>query len=218
MLVVAVVCIAIGYVAGTLINTSRDDKKNLAEPPELTPDPLIAGRLEVARFLRDKPGDPIQVVVEGKLIGNPKTLSSSQRDHLESLVLELRTWLGFSVAPTQESSSTGSIEASPVQPPAFAPSFDLPVEAALNPGAPALPVTPPFLETKSIVGQIDDILQEHLATSPYANKSIRLIESPNKGVVVVVGLAQYPGIDEVPETGVRTLIREAVSEWELKAK
>ncbi|MDD5369669.1 MAG: hypothetical protein PHQ40_11320 [Anaerolineaceae bacterium] len=214
MLVVAVVCIVIGYVAGTLLNSPRDDKKNVADPPELPPDTLIAGRLEVARFLRDKPGSPVQVVVDGKLISHPDALSLGQRDHLEALLLELRTWLGYPAVPSQAAAAAVSSE------PVLAQPFTAAVTTSAAPGIDGgiLPATPPFTQAKSIVGQIDDILQEHLTTSPYANKSIRLIESPNKGVLVAVGLEQYPGIDEVPDASIRTLIREAVSEWELKAK
>jgi hypothetical protein len=209
------VCIAIGYVAGTLINTSREDKKPIAENVELAPDTLITGHLEVARFLRDKPGNPIQAVVDGKLISRAEALSTSQREHLESLILELRTWLGLSVPQPQELLMS---DAEPAQLPALKPAGVYSASPAPSAGVPAAPVIPPFIESKSIVSQIDDILQVHLETSPYSNKSIRLIESPNKGVVVVVGLEQFPGIDEVPDAGVRTMIREAVSEWELKAK
>ena len=44
--------------------------------------------------------------------------------------------------------------------------------------------------------------------------AVRLIELPKRGMVVMVGLEQYNGIDEVPYEQVRTVIRESVSEWE----
>ena len=69
-------------------------------------------------------------------------------------------------------------------------------------------------EPKSIAGQVDEILQEKLVESPLANRAIRLMELPGKGMVVMVGLNQYDGVDAVPDADVRALIRSAVSEWE----
>ncbi|MGB9898145.1 hypothetical protein, partial [Thermanaerothrix sp.] len=62
--------------------------------------------------------------------------------------------------------------------------------------------------------QIDAILQELLATSPYADRRVRLVEEPQHGVVVWVGLERYGSIDDVPDEGIRALIQEAVRRWE----
>lgn len=67
---------------------------------------------------------------------------------------------------------------------------------------------------KSIAAQIDEILQEMLEDSPLNSRGIRLMEFPNRGLVVMVGLDQYEGVDAVPDEEVRTLIRSAVHEWE----
>jgi len=69
-------------------------------------------------------------------------------------------------------------------------------------------------EPKSIAGQIDEILQEKLTESPLANRAIRLMELPGKGMVVMVGLNQYDGVEAVPDAEVRAMIRSAVAEWE----
>jgi hypothetical protein len=69
-------------------------------------------------------------------------------------------------------------------------------------------------EPKSIAGQVDEILQEKLVESPLANRAIRLMELPGKGMVVMVGLNQYDGVDAVPDAEVRAVIRSAVAEWE----
>ena len=71
-----------------------------------------------------------------------------------------------------------------------------------------------LVKSKSIVEQIDEILQKKLAASATENRAIRLVESQNKGVVVWVGLQHYNGIDEVPDPEVIALIRSAVAEWE----
>jgi hypothetical protein len=72
----------------------------------------------------------------------------------------------------------------------------------------------PVASFKSIPAQIDEILQGKLAGTPLEKRSIHLTESTSGGVVVQVGLDQYPGIDAVPDEEVRNLIRSAVAEWE----
>ena len=68
--------------------------------------------------------------------------------------------------------------------------------------------------TVSITGQIDEILQEKLMDSPVKDQAVRLVEDPGKGVVVMVGMDKYDGVEAVPDPEVRYLIRSAVSEWE----
>jgi len=67
---------------------------------------------------------------------------------------------------------------------------------------------------RSIAAQIDEILQEMLVDSPLNASAIRLLELPGKGMVVMVGLDQYDGVDAVPDVEIRNLIRKAVAEWE----
>jgi hypothetical protein len=67
---------------------------------------------------------------------------------------------------------------------------------------------------KSIATQIDEILQEMLENSTLATRAIRLLELPNKGMVVMVGLDQYEGVDAVPDEEIKKVIRAAVAEWE----
>ena len=68
--------------------------------------------------------------------------------------------------------------------------------------------------TISITGQIDEILQEKLMDSPIKDWTVRLVEDPGKGVVVMVGMEKYDGVEAVPDTEIRYLIRSAVTEWE----
>jgi len=43
------------------------------------------------------------------------------------------------------------------------------------------------------------------------------MELPKKGLVVMVGLEQYEGVDAVPDEQIRAIIRSAVKAWEEKA-
>jgi hypothetical protein len=40
------------------------------------------------------------------------------------------------------------------------------------------------------------------------------MELPGRGMMVMVGLDQYEGVEKVPDPEIRSLIREAVEEWE----
>jgi len=66
---------------------------------------------------------------------------------------------------------------------------------------------------KSIVQQIDDILQDKVARSPLADTGVKLQETP-QGVLVWVGNQSYQGVDALPEGEAKTLIHAAVKDWE----
>jgi hypothetical protein len=66
---------------------------------------------------------------------------------------------------------------------------------------------------KSIVQQIDDILQEKVARSSLAETGIKLQELP-QGVLVWVGNQSYQGVDALPDGEAKDLIHAAVKEWE----
>jgi hypothetical protein len=65
-----------------------------------------------------------------------------------------------------------------------------------------------------MVGQIDAILQTKLAGTQLSGRGVRLIESPDGGVSVMVGLQKFSGVGEVPEAEVQAAIRAAIAEWE----
>jgi hypothetical protein len=74
--------------------------------------------------------------------------------------------------------------------------------------------TPAKEEPKSIVGQIDVILQEMLERVGMDNRGIALSEDPRRGVIVSIGLDRFDGIDAVTDDEVKKLLRAAVNEWE----
>jgi hypothetical protein len=74
-----------------------------------------------------------------------------------------------------------------------------------------------LVPAKSMVDQIDEILQEMLENSPLANRGIRIVEDPIKGVVVWVGLDNYEGIGAVPDQDILAMLRSAVEKWEKMA-
>ena len=110
---------------------------------------------------------------------------------------------------TQESLS--DVQPSQDQSPLKRPSMN-PLDAFTRALQPVSQPTHPF--ARSIAEQVDEILQEMLMDSPLRSRAIRLLELPQKGMVVMVGLDQYAGVDAVPDEEIHSLIRSAVAEWE----
>jgi hypothetical protein len=77
-------------------------------------------------------------------------------------------------------------------------------------------VEEPEATPTSIVGQINMILQAHIANTPLATPGIILLESPSGGVNVYIGVEKYEGVDAVPNEEVKAAIRAAIAEWETK--
>ncbi|MBI9043383.1 MAG: hypothetical protein JEZ06_02785 [Anaerolineaceae bacterium] len=74
---------------------------------------------------------------------------------------------------------------------------------------------PDFVENGgSIVQQINAILLAMLPHTPLRNKAIRLSESPTEGVIILVGLERYVGVEAVTDPAVKALVKAAVAEWE----
>jgi hypothetical protein len=118
------------------------------------------------------------------------------------------------------------VEQKPVSPPAFITPEPPPelkpvstkitdmVGSILNPAPPAQ-AAPEF---KSIAMQIDEILQEMMANTPFAQRGISVNDAPDHGVMVTLDGDKYPGVKDVPDEEVRNLIRSAVVEWEKTTK
>lgn len=123
--------------------------------------------------------------------------------------LKVATQTEVASKPVSFTSSTSSDL--PAAPPAKPPSIKaVDVLARALQADVRTPEPPP----RSIAAQVDEILQEMLVNSPMASRGIRLLELPNKGMVVMVGLNQYEGVEAVPDEEIRQVIRAAVAEWE----
>jgi len=148
-------------------------------------------------------------------------LAPEQRKRLIDLMVTMRPWIDAS-AP-KPSAPPQSVPPQPIPSTPIAASISQPVSTPITP----VPVSKPVISRgegskkeeaapATMVGQIDAILQAHLASLPSENRGIRLIESPEGGVVVMVGLTKYNGVSEVPDPQVQAMIRAAIAEWENK--
>lgn len=74
---------------------------------------------------------------------------------------------------------------------------------------------PKTAEPKSVVEQIDEILQRRLAGSEHDARGISLRPSSAGGVQVLIGSETFDGVDSVRDEDVRAIIQAAVREWEI---
>lgn len=79
---------------------------------------------------------------------------------------------------------------------------------------PALEPLAPIVENQTIVDQINTVLQEKLAGTPYERRGLTLQDNLQNGVIVYVGGEKYDGIETVPYPDAQELIQSAVAEWE----
>lgn len=172
----------------------------------------------LTKWLADTPPPPLQ--------GEPGTGSPAESDSAElSMDVSLpaapaemaEEWIPAESAPEDPKPEYPAAYMSPEPSPAVKPvSTQLSdvVGGILNPG-PQPDADPEF---KSIAMQIDEILQEMIANTPFEERGITLNDAPDHGVMVTLDGNQYLGVKDVPDEEVRNLIRSAVVEWEKTSK
>ena len=224
ILIVAIVCCLIGFLTGDLIRSirARDEDAEPEDPSETitTKDTPNRHWTELLTLWRDRRNERLILEVGGQTFQRVTELAAPVRDHLLRTVTELRNWLEpATTTPSgdEEVAASSDSPAEVVLPNTPKPRLNFnPLKMFANASRTDVPKIVPLLE--SITAQIDAILQEQLKTSPIEEKAIRLMELPDKGMVVMVGLNQYKEIDDVPDESIRALIRSAVAEWESQSE
>lgn len=151
---------------------------------------------------RDPQSKQIVIRLGERVYRTAGEMSERERKVMQGLLAYLQRWLGVAAVERPQQVRAAS-PAPPARPSTAAP-----------PSPPRDEPAPAVLSSKSIVAQIDDILQEMLETSPLKSRGIRLMESPRGGMTIWVGLESYQAIDDVPDAEIVTLIRAAVEKWE----
>ena len=230
LIVLGIVCIILGYVASVLINTLREETEPVGTLDEAPPGGKRGRYTPVTRLWREKKAGSLVVEIDGKSFVAPTALAESERAELEQAARDLRAWLGMGiqpasapvempVAPAAAVDAPGSVNLVAAAEAAGVTAFPAPPASPDPSPEPVIPLPAPAngplpLKSRSIVMQIDDILQDMLTGTPLARRGIKLMEDPSRGVVVMVGSQRYEGIDSVPDAEVKAVIQNAVREWE----
>jgi hypothetical protein len=149
-------------------------------------------------------GKPVFTADKQSTIQLPATLSTEQPS-TTSQSLEKTTSI---TPPLQTSKPADSSPPTPISP------LRDPINTllrAVQSGGPK-----PEFQPKSMIAQIDDVLQEKLTALHLLERRIHLVETPDHGMAVQLGSAYYDGIEAVPDEKTRSLIRGAIQEWEYR--
>lgn len=229
LIIAGFIIIILGIGAGMLLSSLNEEGEPEEGVGETTPPGGKKGRyVPVARLWRERDGGALVVEMDGKSFLGPATLTDAQRAQLENNARDLRGWLGMGLTGAAgETAARPPVEtARAAEPaPAAAPYIPSRVDAPRPSYSPVVPVQPALAPAeveaaqamtggRSIVSQIEDILQDMIDSTPLQHQGLHLIEDPLRGVIVSVGGRQYEGIDAVPEGEARNAIRAAVAEWE----
>jgi hypothetical protein len=231
-IIIAVVCVIVGLGIGMVISMSISNRGNDNKSSSVNP---YAPYKRVATLLRDPKDSSLLTETDGRIFASSEPLNDSQHEMLEMTARDWYTWLHLppepeNVKPPADDSAPRSASDSRKTIPLAKFSKETPMARPDSPRVGGM--VPPMvaaavasnvekntpIAARSIVEQIDEILQDMVAGTPLAEKSIRLVEEPTSGVIVWIGLEHFEGINNVPDIESRTIIQAAVREWEKRSE
>jgi hypothetical protein len=214
ILLIGGISLVIGLLIGLALSSLFRSEE---EKPSISQQDVDPNWVEVAHFWWDRRNSDLVLRVGNQTYLERANLKSAERKRLIRMLNELHVWLAQEPLPEVEKAVLGAkmpsleFKVAPESPNLLLNPVDA-IVTAIQSDAPKVD-----LSSASIVQQINAILQTKLAETNMKDKAIRLMELPNKGMVVLIGLDQYEGIDAVPDPEVQAILREAVAEWEVQA-
>ncbi len=73
----------------------------------------------------------------------------------------------------------------------------------------------PEIKIKSVMDEINDLVQAKIANTPLAQRGLKIADGPNGGVFSLDG-KDYESVDDLPDPEIREVVRTAVQEWDKK--
>lgn len=215
-----------GYLVSLLRAPHQTPKQNPVENTTATQDEKSASsnprNIELARIYRRSEDDQVFLETNGKPLKPPVDVRADERAWLVLTAEAIYQLLG------QDSTQTQKLPPVPPAAPALPPiewQPETPVEfekPSMNPADVIIRAAqagqPRLDQPKSLVEQIDAVLQEILEGSPLPAGEIHLAETASLGLEVRVGKQRYDGIEAVPDAQVRQVIRSAIAEWQRRAQ
>jgi hypothetical protein len=183
------------------------DEEIMEPAPEASVAPEHEGEFELENVQEDSPPAEVPSQVSPELSSRTEIAMLMRDEGTGALIVRVGEREYASASELMESEDWARIE--------FA-SKDLArwiarVTSPETPSGPAVEERP--TKPKSMIEQINAILQRKIADTPGDQKAVRLIEGPGGSVRVLLGLHSY-NLDEVPDPEARELIRQAVATWE----
>lgn len=215
LLFVGLACLVAGYLLGRAMAGDQPDRKNGGDNPEK---PLRKDMVEAGRIWRNIRSGDFYPELDGKVFRSPSEMTKNQQARFTRLLEVLNSW----AEPSTEELVTSS---PPLQEDAVGVA-DLDAQTVPNENRISYNPIKVFTEivgaeankpqstNKSIVAQVDEILQEKLEDTPLSSRGILMKDSLDGGLLVQVGLQQYSSINDVPDPEIRQLLKESVEEWE----
>jgi len=226
----------IGLLIGLLVANIFSGKESRTQKADQLPKDLQKeGFIDAVNLWYSPAGKKIVTQMDGGFYHSTETLTTDQKTRVLKLLSLWQEWTQqgkltqvstqeptplenepepFSYVP-QQSVQPVTQNVQPVQPfmiqeeePALVSELQSSIE--IEEEAPLEPVK----KQLSITEQISEILEEMLEGTPLKEKGIKLMENPQTGVDVWIGLERYSGIDAVPDPAVKDMIRNAVIRWE----
>jgi hypothetical protein len=215
LLFVGLACLVAGYLLGRANAADQPDRKTEGDNPEK---PLRKDMVEAGRIWRNIRSGDFYPELDGKVFRSPSEMTKNQQARFTRLLEVLNSWAEPSTEEMVTSPSSLQEDAVGVA--------DLDAQAVPNENRISYNPIKVFTEivgaeankpqttNKSIVAQVDEILQEKLEDTPLSSRGILMKDSLDGGVLVQVGLQQYSSINDVPDPEIRQLLKESVEEWE----
>jgi hypothetical protein len=220
LLVIAGAGIVIGLLLGLMINALRgDSSKHEAQPESPT------RGIDNILLWHDSEGGNLIVDLDGSTFIRANEMRPDQRSKLETCYSQLKRFLGVqdtgprpipTASPVVKSVEDFSIPEVPIEPIPAKISFETIVLPAALAGKGGKKAAPEPIKPLSIVGEIDEILQNMIAGTPLLERGLQLVETPNHTIAVWIDHHQYESIDAVPDPDVQQVIHTAVKKWEDK--
>lgn len=223
-ILLVVVSIVVGYIGGVLITfmyTEREKRKQDRQVGSL-PEGIDPEKHTAQLRIWSDEKDGLLVELDNQILTDAKQTNPGQRLKLEAVAGRFLQWLNLRV---EQPRSMPAVEL-PVQPvsgepePVAMPKAVKTVKAAptLVDAIASVTAPKPQVNPKSMVEQVDEILQELVSQSSQSHRSVKITQDPHGGIMVLLDGGQFSGLDSVPDVEITALIRSAAAEWERRSE
>lgn len=211
VILLAGIGVVIGFLLAALIFSLRKE----SSPEQVPQQQLLSDSENKIRVWREGGDQRLVVEMNGVSHRQESDLHTDQKRLLVNLTRELQSWIGSSTTAAAESAAQADIIKT-----ALPQTDEVKKSPSLNPlkvfSDSLQPLKKPDADVldQSIVSQIDSILQDKMEGTHLEDRGVRLVEGPDQGMVIEIGLDKYTEIEAIPDEQIRNLIRLSVAEWE----